>query len=218
MALKKATFRLSFTGEDIPKLLKSLGEKVSKTIIRQAIRSALRPARLEMKAITLSIARQSRRGQGTGATSRAVSSKYGQSKSNRNRFYGIVGVNNKYWESIQLKPSSKFKTRFGGYAEPYNLKRRGAKALRQSSRKEVNSLLRRSPGPKNTKRVPRSYFWLIDKGFTHARNGRKVLGYEIIDNTMLDTYQQVQSIFSARMTELIGLAMRGSSTNASSGS
>lgn len=206
MALKKAVFTLSFEGEDIPSRLKQLGDKVTKTIIREAIRSAIRPARLKMKQIALSIAQRSRRGQGTGATSRAVSSKQGQSKTNKNRFYGIVGVNNRYWESISIQPSPKFRTRFGGFAEPYNKRRRGT-TLGQTSRREVRSFLRRSPGGKRTKRIPRNYFWLIDQGFRH-RYGRHVLGYHIIDMTLLETYSQVQQIFSSRMSELIGKAMR----------
>lgn len=199
---------MSFVGDDIPNMLKQLGDKTSKVIIRQAIRSALRPARLRMKAIAMSIARTSRKGQGSGATARAITSKYGQSKTNRNRFYGLVGVNNRWLERISnQKPSGKFKgSLFTQHSEPRMKKRRGT-TLGETSRVQVRSMLRRSPGKRDMKRKPSKYFHLIDQGFRH-RYGKQVIGYEIISNTILDTYNEVQSIFTKRMSELISQAVR----------
>ncbi|MFK5283506.1 hypothetical protein ACI3PL_28425, partial [Lacticaseibacillus paracasei] len=46
--------------------------------------------------------------QSSGATYRALVAKYKNSRSNPDRFYGIIGVNNKYIEATTLEKSPVF--------------------------------------------------------------------------------------------------------------
>lgn len=177
--------------------------------IREALRSAGRPAVTALKSLLKSELIKSE--QSTGATERAVSMKYGRSKLNPRNFYVIVGINTTHFElhtaTIPEGQIAKIKRgRKQKGAGLFGLQTRMNKK-RQFKSKQVFSRYRDQRriaklGGKAFKRFPRKYFHLIDKGFDHRFAGR-VTGYEFIYRLQNSLGNTMQQVFESRLRELV---------------
>lgn len=190
--------------DGFPKLL----DKLKKHVIREAIRSAMLPAKNSLKAKVLGIATNSR--QSSGATARAITSKYKQHKQYEYVFYGIVGVNRKLKEAIAPEVSPEFAPRQRQVS--FGIKRRlrsGAEVFsKRYPRKEVKSTLRKKTGRLRL-RWPNKYWHLINYGFSATdRKGpwagvrtRSFPGYNFIEQVRSETQAEAQQIFKAKVIE-----------------
>lgn len=177
--------------------------------IREALRSAGRPGAVVLKQILKS--ELSGKEQSTGATERAVTFKYGRSKSNPNRFFLIVGIDTKHFEyhTATVPEGQITKLRRGRKQRGAGLfglqtrmnKRGQLKSKQVFSRYRDKKRIARLNG-KPFKRFPRKYFHLIDKGFRHRRAGR-VSGYEFIQKLRNALGNTMQRIFEQRLKDLI---------------
>lgn len=177
--------------------------------IREAIRSAGRPATVALKSLLKAELIKSE--QSTGATERAVGMKYGRSRRNPDVFYAVIGINTTHYEyhSSVVPDGQITKLRKGR-------KERGAGLFGLQTRMNKKRVLRskqvfsrfrdkgriKSAGDRPIKRMPRKYFHLIDKGFNHYRAGR-VNGYNFIEKLMSSMMGSMQAIFVKRLQELV---------------
>jgi predicted component of type VI protein secretion system len=195
-------------------VIEALG-KNSIPAIRAAIKVCMSPARAHMKALVNTETMASK--QSTGATYRAVTSKSGQSRSNRNVFYAIVGISRRVTEEHyspshpasagkQTKKKQGLATGRGLYAlraiTTFNRRHPSRTKIRT---KQVFSRLRTSPvlGKRNRargflRRTPNKYFHLIENGFTHF-SGVQSKAYRFVSRTMQATGEQCISIFKSRL-------------------
>ena len=145
----------------------SLLEKVQKHIVREAIRSALLPVRNALKAKVMSLPNIS--DQSSGATSRALSSKYGNSIRDPFRFYGIIGVDNKHIEAITPERSPVYASarhRQVAFGVKRRMKNGRLTLSKRNQRREVRSTIKRNISALQ-KRWPARYLHLWENGFTH---------------------------------------------------
>ena len=185
----------------------SLIEKVQKHIVREAIRSAMLPARNALKAKVMSLPNIS--DQSSGATGRALTSKYANSKSNPFRFYGIIGVDNKHLEAIAPERSKVYaNTRHLQVA--FGVKRRlknGRVTLsRRNQRREVRSTIKRNIGALQ-KRWPARYLHLWENGFTHRSKKSSFAGRHFFSLVRKETEGQVKAIFKEKILSHFKKAM-----------
>jgi hypothetical protein len=178
-------------------------------IVRQALRSALLPSRNSLKSKLMALPRESK--QSSGATYRALVSKYKNARNNPDRFYGIIGVNNKYIEATTLEKSPL-------YAKA--IQRQVSFGIRQKRtaddgsviyskrypRGDVRSRLRKKVfGPKSVgglkKRWPARYLHLWEAGFTHARSGKAFTGHQFFAKTKEETQAKAKEIFRTKVLE-----------------
>jgi hypothetical protein len=190
-------------------LLDVLDNQAVGLAIREALRSAGRPAVVALKSLLKTELIKSE--QSTGATERAVAMKYGRSKRNPRSFYVIVGVNTTHFElhTATVPEGQIAKIQRGR-------KQRGAGLFalqtRMNKNRKLNSKqvfsryrdLRRikALNGKTFKRFPRKYFHLINKGFNHYRAGR-VQGYEFIYKLQNSLGNTMQQVFETRLRELV---------------
>lgn len=178
-------------------------------IVRQALRSALLPSRNLLKAKLMALPNISK--QSSGATYRALISKYRNARSNPDRFYGIIGVNNKYIEATTPEKSPLFnksiqrQVSFG-----VKLKRRNDDGSpiysKRYPRQEVRSRLRkRVVGPRVTgglkKRWPARYLHLWEAGFKHHMSGKPFMGRDYFGQVKRATEDHAKEIFRAKVLE-----------------
>jgi hypothetical protein len=190
-------------------LLEILDNQSVGLAVREALRSAGRPAVVALKSLLKSELVKSE--QSTGATERAVAMKYGRSKRNPNSFYVIVGVNTTHFElhTATVPEGQIAKIRRGR-------KQRGAGLFGLQTRMNKKGTLRskqvfsryrdeqriKALNGRTFKRFPRKYFHLINKGFNHFRAGR-VSGYEFIYRLQNSLGNTMQKVFETRLKELV---------------
>ena len=206
----KLGLRVSLT---IPKILlpelELLDNESVGSAIREALRSAGRPGAVILKQLLK--ASLAGKEQSTGATERAVSIKYGRSKSNKNRFYLLIGIDTKHFEfHTDVVPDGQVtkirrgrKQRGAGlYARQTRVNKKGtARSKQVFSRYRDTRRIAKMAG-KPMKRFPRKYFHLINSGFNHRRAG-KVAGYNFIRRLQTAIGQSMQKVFEERLKNLI---------------
>ena len=191
---------------------------VRRHIVRQALRSALLPSRTSLKAKLMALPRESK--QSSGATYRALIAKYKNSRSNPDRFYGIIGVNNKYIEATTLEKSPVFNRTIQRQVSFGVRQKRTADDgsviySRRYPRGDVRSRLRKKVhGPKGTggmkKRWPARYLHLWEAGFKHhlGKSGVekkdrtfKFDGHHYFEQVKQETEAQAKEIFRTKVLE-----------------
>jgi hypothetical protein len=182
-------------------------EKVQKHIVREAIRSALLPTRNALKAKIMSL--PNIRDQSSGATARALTSKYSNSKSNPFRFYGIIGVDNKHIEAISPEPSPMYASALQRQVA-FGVKRRlrnGRITLsRRNQRREVRSSLNKYV-TKLRKRWPARYLHLWEYGFTHRNRITRFKGRNYFSLVRKETESEARAIFTQKVLHHFKKAM-----------
>lgn len=182
---------------------------VRRHIVRQALRSALLPSRNALKAKLMGLPRISK--QSSGATYRALVAKYKNSRSNPDRFYGIIGVNNKYIEATTLEKSPVFNRTIQRQVSFGIRQKRTADDgsviySRRYPRGDVRSRLRKKVvGPKSTggmkKRWPARYLHLWEAGFRHASGKSVFAGRQYFKQVKEETEAEAVEIFRTKVLE-----------------
>lgn len=182
---------------------------VRRHIVRQALRSALLPSRNMLKAKIMALPNISK--QSSGATARALISKYRNARNNPDRFYGIIGVNNRYIEATTPTRSPLFphaiqrQVSFG-----VKLKKRNEDGSpiysKRYPRQDVRSRLRKKVyGSRKTggikKRWPARYLHLWEAGFTHAQSHQSFPGRHYFRSVKASTESLAQDIFRTKVLE-----------------
>jgi hypothetical protein len=178
-------------------------------IVRQALRSALLPSRNSLKSKLMALPRQSK--QSSGATYRALISKYRNARNNPDRFYGIIGVNNKYIEATTLEKSPLYNKAIQrqvsfGIRQKRTADDGSAIYSRRYPRGDVRSRLRKKVfGPKSVgglkKRWPARYLHLWEAGFTHASGKTSFIGRRYFAATKRETEDKAKAIFRTKVLE-----------------
>jgi len=190
--------------------------------IRASMRAAMSPARAHMKALINTDTMQSK--QSTGATYRAVVSKHGQSKKNRNVFYAMVGVSRRVSEEHYLPShpasqgqSTKKKQGKATGRGLYALQAKFKKNKRHPSKNVIKtkqvfsrikhlSLSNVSKKRGFIRRTPNKYFHLLEKGFVH-RSGTMARAYRWREQTANATKDEVLNVFKERLKVAITVAI-----------
>lgn len=182
-------------------------------IIREALRSAGRPGATILKQILKSDLSYS--DQSTGATERAVTVKYGRSKTNPRVFYLLIGIDTRHFEVHTVKSEGqitrlrKGKTQrgMGLFGVQGKLTKKGTiKSKQVFSRYRSVSRMNNLQG-RPLKRFPRKYFHLIDQGFKHYMAGT-VSGYKFLERLKAAIQDSMQKVFLARIKELLPIAIK----------
>jgi len=187
--------------ENVREIMDSLNNEAN-LAIAQSLRHAIRPARDKLKLRASVSLRKSL--QSTGATVRAVTSKAGRSKKNKNIFYAYAGIQRRAVEVHYLNQlvaqKGKIKRRYSGRSNLKGMALKAEKTTRKwNSRaktwtvktKEVKSQLRSTStytANRETgivKRRPNNYWHIIDRGFMH-HSGRAVEGYNFVQKAYID--------------------------------
>ena len=178
-------------------------------IVRQALRSALLPSRNSLKSKLMALPRQSK--QSSGATYRALISKYKNARNNPDRFYGIIGVNNKYLEATTLEKSPLYDKAIQrqvsfGIRQKRTADDGSAIYSKRYPRGDVRSRLRKKVfGPKSVgglkKRWPARYLHLWEAGFTHASKKSVFPGHQFFAKTKEETQAKAKEIFRTKVLE-----------------
>lgn len=178
-------------------------------VITQALRSAGRPAAVALKSILKAELTKSE--QSTGATERAVSIKFGRSKSNPNKFYLVVGIDTKHFEihTTTVPDGKETKLRKGRgqrgaglFAVQMRFTKKGKGRSKQVFSRFRDSGRIKAMGGRPFKRFPRKYFHLINNGFNHHRGGR-VEGYKFLEKLKAAVGNSIQQVFNERLKNLI---------------
>lgn len=198
--------------DGFPKLL----DKMKKHVIREAIRSAMLPAKNSLKAKVLGLATTSR--QSSGATARAITSKYKQHKQYEYVFYGIVGVNRKLKEAIAPGVSPEFAPAQRQASFGINKRKRDGSLvfgpdgmpvyLKRYPRKEVRSTIKRRTGRLRL-RWPNKYWYFINygtsgtdrKGPWAGKRKHNFEGYNFVQQVQSETQAEAQAVFRAKVLE-----------------
>jgi hypothetical protein len=181
---------------DLEKDFETLIGKIRKNVIRQSVRAAILPARTALRAVLMGLSSESI--QSTGASMRAVDTKVKQSKSNPNKFYGIVGVSKKYIEALVPEASPKYKRTiqrqlsFGVFT---GVKRKTGKPIyaKKFKRGDVRNRAGRRWGLR--KRIPNKYWHLSERGFKHAKSGYMFPGHNFVGKVTDKTKSESVRIF-----------------------
>ena len=212
--------------KDFQKVLDSFDQRLRNHILRQCIRSAIVPPKNALKAWTMSLinstgkfeTRSTPYSQSSGATMRAIDTKVKQSKRNRNRLYGIVGVNKKLVEafadlgegSSRKNPkSTRLQLSLG------ILLRKDVNGnpvfSRRHKPKQVRSYLKTRHGRKGTqlyegmhfrRRKPAKYFHILERGFK-GPGKRSFVGYRMVEAAARNTLPQALQIFKDRLEHFL---------------
>jgi hypothetical protein len=172
-------------------------DKVKKHIVRESIRSAILPVRNALKAKVMTLPQQS--DQSTGATARAIDSKYKNSISDPFRFYGIVGVNRKHIEAVVPEASPVYRNSLQRQVA-FGIKRRsrtGRVTSTRNKRREVRSTHKKYIG-KLRKRWPNKYLHLWEYGFANKR-GARFAGHHFFSAVKAATESQARAIFTEKV-------------------
>jgi hypothetical protein len=178
-------------------------------IVRQALRAALAPSRTVLKSKLMALPRQSK--QSSGATYRALVAKYKNARNNPDRFYGIIGVNNKYIEATTLEKSPEYSKAIQRQVSFGIRQKRTADDgsviySKRYPRGDVRSRLRKKVfGPKSVgglkKRWPARYLHLWEAGFTHASKKSVFPGHQFFAKTKEETQAKAKEIFRTKVLE-----------------
>jgi hypothetical protein len=216
--MKRGFIKVSYTvPKDLEANFRKMAEKIQKHVIRQAIRSAIVPLRTALSAHVMALNTP----QTSGATERALTHKVGQSKSDPNRFYGIVGVNKLYREYISPHETSEL--------PPYNIRQVSLGVMMRRKNgvgvyskkwqpKEVVSKLRRRFGvtpntPYNPHRIrrPSAYWHLVLYGFgpnfkrgkMAGKTRKPFAGYGWLEKVIAAKQSESRRIFIDRFRQLM---------------
>tara|TARA_R110000868_G_scaffold102246_2_gene281593 strand:+ start:5289 stop:5933 length:645 start_codon:yes stop_codon:yes gene_type:complete len=196
--------------EEVKAGFPKLVDKMRRSVVRQAIRSALIAPKNVLKNKLMGLRSISK--QSSGATFRAIITKYANSKSNPDRFYGLVGVDRKAYETIINQPSPKYRNARFRQINWGTVARHDALGnpvfSRRNPRREVRSGYRRNlSGPK--KRIPKYYLHLWELGYNSSDKGpvqshryRSFRGHHFIQKTYQETEAEILSTFKTRVAEL----------------
>ena len=189
-------------------------------IVRQALRSALAPSRTVLKSKLMSLPEKSK--QSSGATYRALVAKYKNARTNPDRFYGIIGVNNKYIEATTLEKSPEYSRAIQRQVSFGIRQKRTADDgsviySKRYPRGDVRSRLRKKVfGPRSVgglkKRWPARYLHLWEAGFKHKlsalsdekkKKGRTYgfEGHHFFAKTKQETEAKAKEIFRTKVLE-----------------
>ena len=177
-------------------------------VIREALRSASRPAVAKLKALTKA---ELVTDQSSGATNRSIDYKYGRSKKDPNKFYVVIGVNKSHFEyhSFSVPEGQKVKTKKGKargsglFAIQTRRQRKGAlKSKQVFSTYKGNKYKKRFIKSRVFKRKPSKYFRLINNGFNH-RFGTRAKAYNFISRAKAAVDSEMQIVFERRLQELL---------------
>ena len=184
-------------------------------IVRESIRSALRPVRNHLKAL-MQMELMDRSRQSTGASERALTIKYGRSKRFKGRFYGMVGMDKSHIEihSFEKPDGAKTKRKRGNQRgsglfalQARARKKSGSRSRVMTSSKQVFSRYRGNRRERNYikgmsfKRRPSKYFHLIERGFNH-RYGVRAVAYLFLQRTEQAMMAEAQQIFVTKLQQL----------------
>jgi len=222
MAKNRGILTVKFTvPQEIRNGFVDLVAKTRKHIVRQAIRSAMFPARAHLSLLLKQLPTESR--QSSGASRRALDMKVRMSTKNRHVMYGIVSVNRKYVEAVVNTQSTAFPEfkardkdgRMGVYKSrrtslafgvPRGINRKTGKVMftkKFARNTEVQSYYRRgyksSASGKFRKRVPNKYWHLSEYGFN--RNGIRFDGHKFVEQTIAAKRTEMITIFEQKMVE-----------------
>jgi hypothetical protein len=198
--------------DELIKILEQLPDSINKKAMRTGIRSAMVPMEHKVRALVKSIAAVSE--QSSGATFRAVKSKYGSPKNEPYVYFGVVGVDKRATELITPRKVNKKRTYQLAIKQSLKKDARHRRTIRASLKKlkisETKSTYRRKMGKKAKpiKRVPNKYWHLINRGFTHSRSKLKsnrveVQGYQFVERAYAATVANAQGIFERAVTKRI---------------
>ena len=198
--------------KDLEQAFRRLDGKIKKHVIRQAVRSAVIPFRIALQADLSAIDTV----QTSGASLRAVTTKVQQSKSNENRFYGIVGVRKDYFELVfpnEQSPLERLDKKLGVRQISMGVMRYDRygrlRENKRPGRKDVQSKLMTRRGPR--KRRPSKYWHLLLYGFGPGfkrgpRTGttrKPFAGYRFLEKIRDSRRSQARRIFVDRFRELM---------------
>ncbi len=175
-------------------------------LIREALRSAGRPGVLALKTLMKTDLMKS--DQSTGAAERAVTMKYGRSKTRPNVFFLLIGVDKNHFElHTPVVPEGQATKLRKGSARGRGLFATQTRRLRNKTfkSKQVFSRFRndrRISKMKVLKRKPGKYFHLIDRGFNHHAGGQSK-AYLFINRLINTVSANVQSVFEERLRNLV---------------
>jgi hypothetical protein len=188
---------------EVSKGFPQLKDRMRRHIVRQAIRSALVPAKNSLKAKLVSLPRNSK--QSSGATLRALTSKYRNSIRNPDRFYGIIGINRKSFETIiprNISPPIFHTSAFRQMNWGIKIGRDAEGNIRYAKgheRRDVRSTYkRRLLTPR--KRRPIKYLHLWERGY--ASSHRSFTGHHFIQQAYQQTKEEVLAIFKHRVLSM----------------
>jgi hypothetical protein len=167
------------------------------------------PARNALKTVTMSMTREA--AQASGASLRSLTTKFGQSKRDPNKFYGMVGVNRKYREAIVDQKPLMYQSLSLYRQVSFGIKNRrpgrnGSPFQRRYQPKEVRSFYRRRP-KRDTLRKPSRYWHLTNFGFTHYKAG-PVEGYHLVEEALEASREQCMALFRATVIRKFKEAFR----------
>lgn len=190
--------------DEVANGFEQITNNLRKHVIRQSIRSALSPSRAALKTRVMAITRSSR--QATGATFRAIDQKYGQNKTNPNRFYGLISVNRKYLEASVAEAPVLYSGLSRYRQVAFGIRRKRPKPgqsefLKRYPRQEVRSFYRGSTFHKDRRKKPSKYLHLIEFGFLHRNQKTRFPGYHMIEQTQQATEAQAVAIFRQKTLE-----------------
>jgi len=222
MAKNREILTIKFT---IPKEIRSgfanFLAKTRKHIVRQAIRSAMFPARTHLSLLLKQLPTQSR--QSSGASKRALDMKVRMSVKKRNYMYGIVSINRKYVEAVVNTQSTAFPEfrarnkdgRIGTYKSRrtslafgvlrgIDKKTGNLRFVKKFARNtEVRSYYRRgyksSASGKFMRREPNKYWHLSEYGFN--RGSARFDGHKFVEQTINAKRTEMITIFEQKMIE-----------------
>lgn len=197
---------------DLTAVFRALEDKIQRTVVKEAVRSAIVPMRTALKAELAALDTP----QTSGASLRALNTKVVRSKKTPSMYWGMVGVRKEYMELVFPEESSKLEVlpkalgiRQISMGSLYRDKFGVIRERRRPGRKEVQSKLRTKGGPK--KRIPRQYWHLMLYGFgPNFKKGSKIgqtrrpfAGHRFLEKVQNATRNEVRQIFVTRFRELM---------------
>jgi hypothetical protein len=213
---------------DLTDGFRSLIGKLRNHIVRQAIRSAMIPPRNMLKAKLMALPKGTDHvrgsGQSSGASLRATTFKYGQNKTDPNRFYGIVGVNARAAEAIWPHERSPVYRNANTRMVNFGILNRkpdksGVRTMSKRWKpKEVRSTLKRRYGVRNTSksmgqrlRKPNRYWHMVESGFNATdsrgpwagKRHRAFGGHHFVEQTTISAGPEAREIFETRFRQLL---------------
>jgi hypothetical protein len=186
---------------------KDLTDKIQRHMVRQAVRSAILPARNGLKSKLMSLGMKSRTS--SGASTASV-------------VYGIVSVNKNYVEAYTreapvIKQPGKFRQVSLGTLTGFNRRTGQLRFNRRFRLGEVRSTLRRNTQRRRAdvthayKRWPKKYWHLSEYGFKRSRGSGmfaasnkpvSFAGHNFAEKVTAETREECVQIFEQRMREL----------------
>ena len=199
---------------------KDLTDKIQRHMVRQAVRSAILPARNGLKSKLMSLGMKSRTS--SGASMRALDTKIKRVKGTAAVVYGLVSVNKNYVEAYTreapvIKQPGKFRQVSLGTLTGFNRRTGQLRFNRRFRLGEVRSTLRRNTQRRRAdvthayKRWPKKYWHLSEFGFKRSKGSGmfaasnkpvSFAGHNFAEKVTAETREECVQIFEQRMREL----------------